>query len=440
MLCRVLTLTASFYVAYAKRNAFYPSKVSCGSWGEDYTTFFRSQVRNHSAPRLIYVPEHSGLADKLLGMSAAFLLAMLTDRVFGVADSFGFRLKDYFQFPNIDLSQLDGVEDDFVYAADFLNHNKMADSGIIPDPLRVPSSVKKPPQIDHKEYDLKVYDMSGIDLSTNSRLIYLSEGNKTAALKLCLDPDRFRIDNEGIITIYIRSNKGVIYNCVKNNIMKAILDKIGLNSENAFPCIMKYLVSFEKRNCSNSHQTVANAFESARLNQKSVIGIHIRTGDSYLLNGVAPNFTVAKPFFKCAQDIAQSIAQKSSLYYVISDSRNLLLQINETFGKQSIINLNAAPRHVGIHVKSSILMNGSYNLDVLHTLCDLYYFSDTDFQILSRNSGFGMVGAALKPRELRGRLYRFTAARGEIDCRSRVSKSPAITTDVDKIVRMWSGL
>ena len=159
-----------------------------------------------------------------------------------------------------------------------------------------------------------------------------------------------------------------------------------------------------------------------------------------MLNDIAPNFSGAKPYFQCARDIAQSKNKKSSLSYIISDSRSLLLQINETFGDNSIINFDISPQHVGIHAKSSVSTSARYITDVMHTLCDLFYFSDTDYQILSRNSGFGMVGAALKPRGLRGRLYRFTAMRGVVDCSDHISRSSAITTDIDKIVRMWSGL
>jgi hypothetical protein len=429
------------------------SGVNCGIWQDGYTKYHRQSRNRSDARRLIFVPSFSGLADKMTAIPTAFILALLTNRTFFITRAFGFSFHKYMTFPNID-PIFNDLADEFRYAPSFLAYNTKVDRrrSIIPDILDdwLPANVPRPPKVTHPTVDgAKIYNLT---LNASDYYPICLRNNNSYSDFILIKSDLSSaapIRDAG--TIILESNRGVSYRTFLNPSNKNKLNVLGLDRDNSFGCIMHYLMRYNMSSCSSSHDEVSRAFLQARREGQTIIGVQIRTGD-HVLHGSSPNMSVAEPYLKCAESLANHFSyqkhQKPSFYFV-SDSVDVLDLMKSTFVDSAIVNRKIRPQH------SAETQCGAKNTRpctakerslhhkaILEALCDMHFFSKTDYQVISSDSNFGLVGAALNGRPLAGRVIRVTGPNPR--CAEALSNPIGQNVDVETRPNMlatkWSGI
>ena len=449
----ILCLVVAAYNDESSNDGVLSPGVRCGSWQEAYTRFHRESRNRNDSKRLIFVPSFSGLADKMTAIPTAFILALLTNRTFFITRSFGFSFQKYMTFPNIDL-MFNDLPDEIRYAPSFLAYNTKVDRrrSIIPDILDdwLPANTPRPPKVPHPT--VKGAQIYNITLNRSHYYPICLRNNNSYSDYIMIKSD---LNSVGHIrdadTIVLESNRGVSYRTFLNPSNKRILNSLGLNRDNSFGCIMQYLMRYNMSSCSSSHNEVSRALLQARRSGRTVVGVQIRTGD-HVLHGSSPNMSIAEPYSKCVDSLARHFYDREkqhAAFYFVSDSVNVLDLMKSIYGNSAIINRKIKPQHSAEIQCGANSMRACTTRErnihhhaILEALCDMHFFSQTDYQIISSDSNFGLVGAALNGRQLLGRVFRVTGPNPR--CSEALLNLTGSALDVETRPNMlatkWSGI
>eukprot|EP01038_Epipyxis_sp_PR26KG_P012227 gene12227-16377_t len=351
--------------------------------------------------QLISVAVEAGLADRLTGIVSSFYYALLSNRAF--------RMLSYGSLPSFS-SACDSPYINW----DIKNYSNEFSEDVIA-PLK---------------YTYKgVFGYTG-DRSYNQSLVdtnlywpmYLT-GMGDTATKMMVESNLsvYPQNKSHVPYIITSSNRGRSYRLFKENTFhkQELVQKYGFVNENAcFMCTFHYLFR------PNKH--VKSRFQSMWdiLSDKSLfkIGIQIRTGDhvfhqqhhdSSINNMKVENIlSQYSSYFKCAIEIEKEyqLTYQKVVWYVISESKILKSAISNYYGDKVITDKTTLLKH--IHCETNSLLkqdcdSNSMDPSMQIAFGELFTFSLMNFHVITRDSGFGRLGAwaSLQPNHSRYHIY-----------------------------------
>ena len=196
-------------------------------------------------------------------------------------------------------------------------------------------------------------------------------------------------------TVYLVINRGMTVSCFNEPVVKQRLELMGLMPRTTFACLYKYLF--------RPNTQVFSMFpsEMSALSDKFAlkIGVQIRTGDLANLQDSSNRtaIDVYKAFFDCAQEIEDTRRHSGQkvLWYFISDSLPLRTAVSREYGQKVLV------KTVGIDTSHSAKETHRQGQGQVSTMTyqsiagEHWFFSMTDFQVISFDSGIGRSAAFL---------------------------------------------
>jgi hypothetical protein len=143
-----------------------------------------------------------------------------------------------------------------------------------------------------------------------------------------------------------------------------------------------------------------------------VIGVQVRVGDGVMNNPTdSGTLEAAAGHFQCAKDIASDLkarGQTKSLVYLMSDSLALIRAAQARYGDWILADSETKPVHVGTCGRGGACIAPDKKLQIVqHTAHQAFLFSRAHYHVVSRMSGFGMIGAWMNiDRPIEHRVYR----------------------------------
>lgn len=322
----------------------------CGNWQLSYKTMHRAWLESDKAtrdanPAIIYDCTGiycSGLADRLLGMTSTFLIAVITGRPFFANWSPPLSLERLFDKVHIDWQAPEPV---------------MAEA--------VPLIFTNLPQ-------------SELDQTLNlESWSHQTPTPMTLAQLVLVDKRHLKVYN----------NRGLILRSFHYPHIQSQLVSLGITHELAYQCFFNYLFK-------PNPEILSYVTRYAPLLERAdtyTVGIHIRTGDIAMFNDNLDGEKMLDDwsyYFGCAHHIAETFAradQRINLF-VITDSAVLKNAIANRWS-ENITLTDMKPGHIAANVDDH-----AAQLAVAHTaLAELLLLAKTDARVISSASGFGKV-------------------------------------------------
>ncbi|GAA6043645.1 hypothetical protein JCM8097_000853 [Rhodosporidiobolus ruineniae] len=352
--------------------------VEDGQWQEDYTRLHHEVIRGERKTRLLEYwcedgQECGGLADRLLGMTSTFLLALLSDRAFIASWDHPVPLSLLFDSPAVDWSEpffpsLPSLAPDDGGRP----HHILWSNGTLGDVRETVSMHNfKPEQVDSLRLQLA--------------------GEKTSRLT---EAPWVRLE---------RPNRGIAINSTSNPSLAPQLSSLGLTTSTIYAQLVHYLFRPKLEALMFIHE-YTSLFS---LPSVFAIGIQVRTGDVYMRDSerdVVNTLVRHQYWFDCAAEVFDTFAKPGQrpLYFLISDSAVLRKSAIDAYPDRVVVTgldqhhnelrddslkllrtAESEPRTVGEMIAE---LHGLQN-----TVATSWIFEAMDFSLLSWHSGFGKI-------------------------------------------------
>lgn len=297
---------------------------ACGNWRQRYTEMQQNIMDGSSDQRYVaYVCDSStncgGLADRIFGMTSAFLFGLFTNRAFLADWQVPLPLDAIFESPNIDWNY------------DSRNsHLHTLDS-----------------------YTLDIVNFSSQHLDRT-----LFHANWTLKYQ---EP-----------FIKFHSNRGIVIGAYKSKIYQPVLKEMGLRQQYAFGCILDYL--FRPKPTSMAFITQYTSLFA--LPNVFSVGIQIHTGNKHDADPRTEQSVMSQyhDFFRCADQLVSTYAtsEQKVAYFLVTDSEKLR---NEAMSMENVI-VTGLPMNLGHHTQ------GHADL-VHNSVIENWILSKTNFRVIS---------------------------------------------------------
>lgn len=352
-------------------------QTSCGTWqdkyiGRHFSTYDEGgTLEDRPVRRLVSVPVMSGFADRMVGSVTAMLFALLSNRAiyFDTQTANGVGnlrpLTDVFTADTVDWAGYQTPEEIMSFLRHVSPANEDADAlqqhsfGQIPD---VSSS-----------YYVSMVNGWGSENLFNTVL------NESASFE----------------TVYLVLNRGMTVSIFNDARAKRRLEAMGLSARTTFACLYSYLFRPNAQVLAMFPQEMSVLSDEFALK----IGIQIRTGDLANLADTSNRtaLEIYQSFFDCAQEIEDTRKQRGQkiVWYFISDSLPLRTAVNQKYGSKALV------KTIGIDTSHSAKETyrqgqGSVSAMTYQSIAgEHWFFSLTDFQVISFDSGIGRSAAFL---------------------------------------------
>ncbi|KAL8287581.1 hypothetical protein RQP46_003439 [Phenoliferia psychrophenolica] len=329
-----------------------------------------------------------GLADRLLGITSAFLYSILTSRALTLPWA-SEPLDLLFDSAGIDWSQ--------------------------------PYRAANPPP--HPVYDSRVMTNSVENFAARNKnapdLVPLWEG----ALK------SWRVRGVGAVRWIKmdRANRGTVLASRESTLVRPLLDDLGLTASSSYACLMDYLF----RPKADTLRFVTEYTSLFALPTVYSIGLQIRLGDYEMGH---PEFSVSidhhRHFFDCASQVASARAHPSQriVYYLVSDSRSLKEAAVAAYPELVVVS-GLEPHHVEVdHNGTRVALDGQHI-----AVAEMWTLRDVDFHILSFASSFGKI-----PTWMHGGDGAIVLPGGRWDSEPTIDCSPAQIKNLTELAADWA--
>lgn len=396
---------------------FAQAKGSCGNWR--YTELHRKILSGEAPQRyLVSIPPFTGLADKLVGIPGEMMWAMLTNRAFQYLPRHGFPAYDsVFDILNINITGPSDLPNEIQDGPGRIDFNHYLDRLGSPD---------KRHEIN---FDFNEYFPICLRNNDSANTIILTESDLTI-----YPPTYYNTKY-----LMVESNRGMTYRFFDNPHHADTLRSWGLTPENSFGCMMKYLFRIKESGCDEICQGIRKEMKAAGDNNVAVIGIQVRVGDASMDGEDKTTLERGAPHFKCAQDIADELYEKTgkkSIFYLISDSISLITAAKGHYGDRLLADNATRPMHTALcrdcHTKEHKTRL------IQHTTNQVFLFSDADYHVVTTDSGFGMMAAWMNSEPITGRIFRVSG--NEPVCRGGGGSYKHVITDPRELAKGWSGI
>eukprot|EP01038_Epipyxis_sp_PR26KG_P017036 gene17036-23418_t len=385
----------------------------CGDieWMKNYTLFHNSNLgKDNKINYLVAIPNLSGLADRVIGFTTVFLFSMLTNRLFQIGDR----------------NELTLISTAFI--SNSINWSRPQDQDWIIEPLKHKAS-----QRNYNNSILDTHSYYAVNTIDDWKL-------QDRFLRQDLN-SIFPIDYK---TIFISINRGKTIRIFENSNYRIILEKYGLNPYNAFGCIVNYLI---KPRVEIFHPIIDQFLKITDPNPKILkIGIQIRVGDwQFNKADQSINLNHFRSFFECAQQI-ENFAMKpsndgtsnytSSLWYFLSDSKQLRIAAKHKYGDKIITNTDIITEH-SAKESSVCSIEGNNNCTVSLTgyttaAAEWYTLGFADYFVITLYSGYGRSAGFRSLK--RDHIYTIKNGNGDALCNEKSF------TDLENLSFDWSGI
>ena len=345
----------------------------CGAWREKYVKMHNDILAGRLPPRyLVSIAPPQGLADRLAGISAQFLIAYFNKRAIFFTSN-----KDT---PGIDT------------AYDLVNIKSALPSGFMKgqdDILLNLTFDEYPPSID-REKSCPLYLNAGANVVQypivhKRNVDIFTTGDLRHSVNGC----------EHAETIYATGNRGFSWSVFDNPHHKSELKSMGLRRETTFRCVIDFLLQLKPSSCGATCQQIKGQITAARDKGVVIIGIQVRVGD----NVFEPGFNLSaipdpsRHHLSCANKLSGRFRMigKTVKYFFISDSQALRTRIKQKLGNQVFTDDKFTPSHIhesqsGFDSKAQALAGSA---------SDIMLFSMAHVHVISKTSGFGQKAAFL---------------------------------------------
>jgi hypothetical protein len=135
------------------------------------------------------------------------------------------------------------------------------------------------------------------------------------------------------------------------------------------------------------------------------IGIQVRLGDDVFKaqasNHAEAQFALASPYFKCAETIEQAFAAPGQkvLWFLMSDALPLRAAAKQRYGAKLLTDTSTVTQHADCKsFNPGACSKDAMDTAIQHSIGQLLTFSLADFHIMSKESGFGRMGAWMAGR------------------------------------------
>ncbi|GAA5892813.1 hypothetical protein JCM6882_000586 [Rhodosporidiobolus microsporus] len=261
-----------------------------------------------------------GLGDRLLGMTSAFFLGLVTDRAFLAEWQTPIPLDIVFDSPHVNWS----------YSSFTSNlHPVLGEKR-----LREASA----------ELDIIHFDRLSVDATFGTTSWNPKKGRK-------LTPG-FEKRDLAYQSPWIKffTNRGMIQRSFKYKHLQKSIDRLGLQPATAFACISQYLFKPKPP----ALDLISEYTSALALPTVFSVGIHVRTGDRSMKDLEYDKINTVKrhsQFFRCARELGETYAQPDQrvVFYLVTDSAHLKEDAQRVFG-QRLVTTDMQPQHV--HQKS----------------------------------------------------------------------------------------
>jgi len=361
---------------------------SCGhSWQKHYSSLHSKILHGNLPARyLVSVAPETGTADRLTGLVTLFLYSVMTGRAF--------------------LHTTNDFEPDWDTSCSF-PYIRTATRGI-PDNLL--QAVKTTYKGIHEYRGVRTFAPASEGKDYYPWFMY--NANKKMVKEAFVDSNfsqypRNAVDVE---TILSSSNRGASYAMFSNPHKASLLGSMGFSPESAFACSFFFLFRPRREICSSSCMEIARRMRSAGDKGILRVGVHVRLGDHvFTKDSVQPEIALAH--LDCANQLLRMhAADTHHLVYFISDSLAVRRFAASVFNGTLITDTSDGVGHTDCRNKHNTLDSCSESGVVGVTrraLAELYLFSMTDFHIITPDSGFGAVGAAMSLPSAQHDVFRF---------------------------------
>eukprot|EP00271_Cylindrocystis_brebissonii_P004218 TRINITY_DN15839_c0_g1_i2.p1 TRINITY_DN15839_c0_g1~~TRINITY_DN15839_c0_g1_i2.p1 ORF type:complete len:504 (-),score=25.03 TRINITY_DN15839_c0_g1_i2:420-1931(-) len=410
--------------------------VHCGNWQQEYALLHADILSGRSPPRFaVSIGVEAGLADRLIGVISEFYYALLTRRAFQITPGQGPPFELAWESPYINWTRAKPPEE-LVGAMNNRFHDKYLQQGYRDSCEWCPGG--EPKTVDKTKYGF----------------IYLTN-NKTRSDKLFRVADMRKVPDGGVAeTVFLASNRGRTYLMFENKHHRRQLDKWGLRQDTAFACAFDFLFR------PNAAVRSRVADELAQLSEPDTlkIGVNVRTGDRSFAYDDETFVDAAVPYVHCAEEIEATRRKPGQrvVWYVISDSLKLRQYVKSSLGEKVVTNTETKSIHpmcselesfgVGSCGHGTAVEGETPRETALRdAAAQLLAFSCTRYQVLTKLSGFGRVGAWLSVLRHRQRLefYELRGTRGHTQKAVEASIIPCglnDTTLLEKSSAVWAGI
>ena len=349
-----------------------PQHSACGAWQNAYTDFHHRVVSGESpVRRLVSVPVKSGFADRMIGSVTAMLFALLSDRAI---------------FFDTQTSNGDGVLRPLtdVFAADTIDWSGFS------TPSDVVAFLRRVSPTNEDADALQQYSYGRIPEASSSYYVSMVNGWGSEHLFATVMNESATYE-----TVYLVLNRGMTVSIFSDPVARQRLETMGLSPRMTFGCLYKYLFRLNAAVLSMFTPELSALSDEYAMK----IGVQIRTGDLANLhdstNRTAIN--IFKAFFDCAQEVedTRKVQGQKILWYFISDSLPLRTAVANAYAGKVLVTT------VGIDTSHSAKEThrqgqGPVSAVTYQSIAgEHWFFSMTDYQIISFDSGIGRSAAFL---------------------------------------------
>lgn len=359
----------------------------CGlgsNWRKEYHDRHQSMINGHIPGRyIINVPVEAGLADIVFGYVAGFIWALLTNRTFLIIHDEHLRRIEYGYCVQRTIEHA-YLPHGFDWIAPYINkshYNCMA-------PL-----YENLPEC--KDSKLKLFPNDNKEL-TYSHVYQVNGGLKDIFYNGDLD----KVKSTDII--FFNSNRGITYHIFDNPLYKDKLTNMGFTRNTLFGCIFHFLFKMNNDVCiDNCKETESKLIEAGK-NHIIRIGIQVR-------NQADSN---AYEHTKCVSELVNYYESNNHQVVILLISANIALQRNmkDKYKEKLLLPLGKPATVIEIHDREETHKDNAIKISnctnevlrdkqsMLDSARDVHLLSLTDIQVVSRDSGFGILGAMNRPR------------------------------------------
>ncbi|TFJ81195.1 hypothetical protein NSK_007463 [Nannochloropsis salina CCMP1776] len=374
---------------------------------------------------LIAVLPHYGLADQLVGIITLFYWAFLTGRAFQISTG------------GQPLPPLEAAFD-----APFVNWTRPAgDPPVLTEHLHLKyKGEMRYPAMHPAVPNLSEYGSMRL---INGFYDFLSTENLSTIPEV--------EDNKSVL--FMTSNRGCTQRIFNNPHYSQKLYDVGLRPETAFACAFRFLFAPSQVTRSAPGWQLAksrlhpppNANDSMTEGQDPSskpenvlrIGIQIRVGDRvYRSHTDDVQFEDYMPYFDCARTIERHKRTSETtkvVWYLVSDSQRLKEKALERFGPDLLVTSTQPNTHVA-HTQPKDLEEADKIMTGLGSAAaDMLGLAESDYFVVTQNSGFGRIGALLSGRW--NHIWSLSSESNE-----RLMCRPADYVRLEDMASTWSGV
>lgn len=432
----ILVLASIWYIAVASAPTYYNhqehiekalnEKCDVTHWinnrreYQDRILASNDTIRN--AKYVVAIPVKAGLADVILGYVAGFVWSLILDRPFIIQHV-------------ADLGDCEQRSIEYAYKPNKINWAY------------------------HLPYDTSMFNC--MNVSNNHCGPYLNADNivfpndvtavsKSSAFLSQINADTLHNPFHSSNMSTYHSDKDIIFYSGNRGITYKLFDStsyhaqqfisMGLNKENIFPCLFNTLFKLKTDICINECKKTEQTIVNARMNNTITIGIHVR-------NPGGPT----NDHFSCADSLTEYYkgAGKNVLLLFVTYDGNLQKRYKDIYGDTMILPYGIPTTVLGVHDRAK---EKFANVDrkaqcdrvaakdseaVKASATDYHLMSLTDIQIVSHNSGFGLMSALTNIRE-KNIIYHMTP---QAEGKERRKCSDNLDGDpLSAFAETWSGL